>query len=187
MTAATMWAPPVWAAPDPGPAPPDILVWNRQEPTVMQTASWTCSCASAASVMNSLGVPRPDGQLGRWDEWTAVEELRRLCGYAAVTPEYGLAYADMSQLEVMYQAQGLETIRWQETSFWSIAVDIAGQYPGQMNGARWYHHTGLRGFDGADLLLWNPAPSYKGVGQSMDPNEFATWGPFRVMFVVGRA
>ena len=166
--------------------PPDVLVWNRSEPAVMQTTEWTCSCASAASVMNSLGVPRPDDRPGKWDEWTAVEELRRICGYAAVTPEYGLAYADMHQLEQMYQAQGLETVRWGQTDYWTIASGVAGQFPAQMNGRRWYHHTGVRGFDGAALLLWNPAPSYKGVGQAMDPGEFSTWGDFRVMFVIGR-
>lgn len=182
---AALWAPVRWTAPAPEPPPPDQLVWNRAEPTVFQSAAWTCSCAAAAWVMNSLGVPAPDGGAS-WTEWTAVDELRRICGYAAVTPEYGLAYADMSQMEQMYQAQGLETIRWLETSFWGIAGSIAGQYPAQMNGGRLYHHTGLRGFDGSVLLLANPAPRYKGVGQELDPAEWATWGAWRILFVVGR-
>ena len=183
---ATLWAPVQWTAPEPEPPPPDQLAWNRDEPTVFQTVSWTCSCAAAAWVMNSLGVPTPRRDAAKWNEWTAVDELRRICGDRAVSPEYGLAFADMHQMERMYQAQGLETIRWQETSFWGIAGGVAGQYPGQMNGARWYHHAGLRGFDGSDLVLANPAPNWKGVGQTMDPAEWSTWGPWRILFVVGR-
>jgi hypothetical protein len=138
--------------------------------------------------MNAIGVPRPDGQPGKWDEWTAVDELRRVAGNAAVQPSYGLAYRDMHQMEVMYQAQGLVTIRWleQDVSFWRIAAEVAGIYPGQMNGARWYHHTGVRGFDGAAFLLANPAHTYQDVGQELDPWEWATWGDWRLLFVTGR-
>jgi hypothetical protein len=186
MSVVALWAPPSYAPPEPEPPPPDVLVWSRDEPAVIQSASWTCSCASAAWVMNTMGVPKPDGSGGKWNEWTAVDELRRLCGYSAVTPEYGLAYADMSQMEVMYQAQGLETIRWLETDFWGVATGVAGQFPGQMNGARWYHHSGLRNFNGSQMLLANPAPSWKGVGQDLDTSEWATWGAWRVLFVVGR-
>lgn len=181
---AALWAPPVWTPPEPEPAPPETLVWNRAEPTVYQTASWTCSCASTAWAWNSLGLRQNDGEL--WEEFSVVEALRAMFGYSAVTPEYGLAYADFSQMEQLWQSMGLETDVWLGASFWSIADSVAGVYPAQMNGARWGHHSGVRGFDGNVLLLANPAPSWKGVGQECDQSEFATWGPFNILMAVGR-
>jgi hypothetical protein len=184
-SAAALWAPPVWTAPEPEPPPPDFLVWQADEPTVYQASDWTCSCAAAAWVMNTLGVPDPVLG-GEWTEWSAVSELRRVCGYGAVTPEYGLAYADMSELEEMYRAQGLLTERRINVGFWELASDVAGLYPGQLNGARWFHHAGLRGFTGSALTLANPAPTWRWVGQVLDQTEWAVWGVWNVLYVVGR-
>lgn len=99
MSTAALWTPPKKWQPEEWPKPDDSpdLLFDRNEPAVRQTASWTCSCASLAWVMNALGVDAPDG--GKWDEWTGVDELRRIAGFNAVSPDYGLAYASGVDLE----------------------------------------------------------------------------------------
>ena len=68
------WAPALWS-PTPWPPfpeelppiePPLGIDYQPFEPAVFQAADWTCSAASSAWMLNSVG----DWQLGRkWDEW----------------------------------------------------------------------------------------------------------------------
>jgi hypothetical protein len=149
---------------------------------VYQSADWTCSCASSAWLLNSVG----DGQLGRpWDEWDVVDALRDATYPEAVSPEYGLARADMADLETMFNVLGYAMGRKQYLNVDDV-VAVAGRYPLQVNGARWYHHSGARAIADGTLLLANPAPSWKGVGQQLDQYEAASWGSWNGMWVTGR-
>jgi hypothetical protein len=182
---AVLYSPPtVWTPPDWVPPRPDVptLEFDRNEPAVIQTADWTCSCAALAWVMNALGVEAPDG--GKWDEWVGVEELRRVAGANAVSPSYGLAYASGVDLEAVYYDYGFKVTRvaypdWATTSY------VLERTIGQMGGARWYHWTGVRGTDGENFNLANPAPSWKGVGQQMDSYEWDTWGGWNLVAITG--
>jgi hypothetical protein len=168
--------------PDPSPEEP-LAAYDAWTPAVIQTADWTCSCASSAWVFNSLG----DGRLGRpWNEWDVVDALRAATYPGAVDPAYGLARADMYDLQVMFEALGYTVERKQHLTVDDVAP-VVGRYPLQINGARWYHHSGAR--DAADgvLFLANPAPNWKGVGQEMDASEAATWGTWNGMWITGRA
>lgn len=184
----TAWWTPVWAPraqepyPDP-PQPPDQgIVYDMWAPVVYQTADWTCSCASSAWLLNSLG----DDRLGRpWNEWDVVDALRTATYPGAVDPSYGLARADMYDLEVMFNSLGYACRRKSYLTRDDILA-WSGAYPLQINGARWYHHSGARTVGPGVIYLANPAPNWKGVDQEMDANEAAAWGSFNGMVVVGR-
>ena len=176
------WVPePQWPYPEPEPEPglPGYDPWV--EP-VYQTADWTCSCASSAWLLNSMS----DDRLGRdWGEYDVVDALRAATYYGAVSPDYGLARADMYDLEVMFNSLGYTAQRKQYLTVSDVAR-VAGLFPLQINGARWYHHSGARALGGGVLHLANPAPSWHGVGQQLDQYEAATFGTWNGMWIVGR-
>lgn len=173
----TKWEPEPWVEPD----DPAGLYFDRNEPAVRQTASWTCSCAALAWCMNALGVEAPSG--GKWSEWDGVGELQRLCGYGAVSPSYGLAYASGVDLERVYAEYGYVVQR--QLVSWPDLAYLCELGVGQLGGARWYHWTGLRGYDGRQFNLANPAFTWKGVGDELDAAEWNAWGPWNAVVIVG--
>jgi hypothetical protein len=182
------WWTPVWVPTPQEPYPPDPqppvegFVYAPSEPAVIQTADWTCSCASSAWLLNAVG----DDRLGRaWNEFDVVDTLRAATYYGAVDPAYGLARADMYDLETMFNSLGYAVQRKQYLSQSDILA-WAGAYPLQINGARFYHHVGCRTLGPGVIYLANPAPSWKGVGQELSADEAATWGSWNGMIVVGR-
>ena len=153
---------------------------------MIQTADWTCSCASLAWCMSALGVPSPSAGPGvAWTEWDGVAELRRITGNVnAVSPEFGLAWGNGQDLETVYRAYGFEVVR-ELGVLWGDGALHSAAYIGQFGGGRWYHWTGVRVFENDGYSLANPAPTWKGVGQFMDSGEWANWGPWNCLWVVG--
>jgi hypothetical protein len=133
--------------------------------------------------MNALGVEAPSG--GTWDEWTGVSELRRIAGFGAVSPDYGLAYASGVDLERVYRAYGYVVER--RLVDWAYLVYLTELGIGQLGGARWYHWTGVRGYDSVAFNLANPALTWKGVGDELDAAEWNAWGSWNAVMVVGEA
>jgi hypothetical protein len=176
-TPAHQWEAKPWHEPDDN---QDVYV-DRNEPAVRQTASWTCSCAAMAWVMNALGIDAPSG--GKWTEWDGVNELRRLCGYGAVSPDYGLAYASGVDLETVYAAYGYRVER--RPVDWAELAYLCESSIGQLGGARWYHWTGVRGYDGQQFNLANPAFTWKNVHDELDASEWNAWGRWIAVMVVG--
>jgi hypothetical protein len=182
------WWTPVWVAtpqepypPDPGPSPE--IDYDPWEQAVFQTVDWTCSCASSAWILNALH----DYRLGRkWNEFDVVDSLRAATYYGAVDPAYGLARADMYDLETMFRALGYDVRRKQYLTRDDV-IAWSGRYPLQVNGARWYHHSGARTLGQGVLFLANPAPSWKGVGQEMTADEAGAWGSWNGMVIVGKS
>ena len=181
----TMWVPNPWPPlPEDPPLaePPPDLAYDPWEVGVYQTADWTCACASSAWLLNSIA----DDRLGRrWQEWDVVNRLREATYPGAVSPSYGLARADMYDLEVMFGTLGYAVQRKQRITLDDLMV-VAGKYPLQVNGARWYHHSGLRELGPGVAHLANPSPSWRGVGTSLDANEAALWGTWNGLWIVGR-
>ena len=171
------WEPDDWFKPG-----PPVALFNRNEPAVRQTASWTCAAASMAWVMNALQIEAPGG--GKWTEWTSVAALREVGGPAAITPEYGLAYASGVDLEKVYVGYGLSVERIVPAT-WSEVALASERTIGQLGGARWYHWTGLRGYDGQTFSLANPAPNWKGVGDDLDDSEWDRWGAWNAVMITG--
>lgn len=182
--APALWTPRAFPLPDEPPVPEPVtdFVYDPYEFAVYQTADWTCSCASSAWLLNAMG----DNRLGRrWQEWDVVSALRDATYPGAVTPAYGLARADMADLATMFGTLGYTTDRKQHLTVDDV-VQVAGKYPLQVNGARWYHHTGARALGPGVLYLANPAPSWRGVGTELDSNEAALWGSWNGMWVTGK-
>jgi hypothetical protein len=175
----TPWQPAPWVPPN----DPPVLEFQRGERAVRQDADWTCSCAALAWVMNALGVEAPTG--GKWDEWDGVNELRRIAGPLAVTADYGLARASGVDLEAVYNAYGFACERIIDAS-WADLAYLCDLGIGQLGGARWYHWTGVRDYDGLAFELANPATAWKGVGQSLDAAEWNVWGRWVAVMVVDR-
>lgn len=179
--APAMWVPSPFPLPEQPPPPEPGVEYDASEPTVYQTADWTCSCASSAWLLNSLG----DDMLGRpWNEWDVVDMLRSATYPGAVSPDYGLARADMYDLETMFNVLGYTVARKQHLSVDDL-VQVAGRYPLQINGARWYHHSGARALGAGVLYLANPSPNWKGVGQELNADEAASWGSWNGLWVTG--
>jgi hypothetical protein len=167
--------------PEPRPGPVGCT-YDPTTPSVIQTADWTCSCASSAWLLNSVG----DDRLGHlWTEWDVVNALRAATYPGAVDPAYGLARADMYDLEQMFDWLGYSVQRKQYLSV-DDEIRVAGIFPLQINGARWYHHSGARALGLGLLYLANPAPNWKGVGQQLDATEAATWGSWNGLWITGK-
>ena len=177
-TPSKKWAPEPWPEPTP-PAPG--FTFDRGEPAVRQSADWTCSCASMAWVMNALGVDAPDG--GKWNEWTGVDELRRICGYLRCHPTTGwpTATGRTSRRSTTRTASRVQ----RQAVGWPDLAYLCELGVGQVGGARLYHWMGVRGYDGAVFQLANPAYSYKGIEDDLDPNEWNTWGGWTCVMVIG--
>jgi hypothetical protein len=63
-------------------------------------------------------------------------------------------------------------------------LELAGQgFPMEIGGHSWYHWTGVRGRDGDNLLLANPAPGYKGISQSLTRGQAGNLGPFACVWI----
>jgi hypothetical protein len=179
-TPPAQWTPPAWEIPRPE---EPTVTFDRNEPAVYQQQDWTCSCASMAWVMNALGVPSPGG--GKWNEYDAVDELRRITSPGAVSPSYGLANGSGIDLVSVYHAYGYEvrSFAWPD---WATIEYVLERTIAQMGGARWYHWSGVRGTDGEGFNLANPSPSYKGVGQYMDSYEWDSLGGWNVLAITGK-
>jgi hypothetical protein len=148
--------------------------WELTRPPVIQAQNWTCSAASAAWVLQASGIYR--------QEQDVVEQLQKIGG---INSDQGLLDASMGGLERVMNGYGLTVARETGVS-WERLTQIAGKSPAQINGNAWNHHSGLRGFDGTNLQLANPAPGWMGVGQEMSRQQFNNLGPFNVMYVTGR-
>ena len=181
--APALWSPTPWADFPEVPPEPETdseLDYDPWAPPVYQAADWTCSCASSAWLLNSV-----DDARGPWDEWAVVAALRSATYDGAVSPAYGLARADMADLETMFNVLGY-TVERKQHLIRDDVLAVAGRYPMQVNGARWYHHAGVRELGEGVLYLANPSPTWRGVGQEMDAHEAAQWGGWNAMWLTGR-
>jgi len=145
------------------------MPYDLNTPTVFQTGDWQCSAASSAWVLRSVGIP--------WGQDDVVNWL----GPRNITVETGLQEGSGRMLAELFKEHGLEASFGQIT--WERALEMAGRQPFCMSGGRWNHWTAVRGTDGERLLLANPAPNWKGVGQELDHEEWITWGGWNAAWV----
>jgi hypothetical protein len=144
------------------------MAYNRQCPTVPQTGNWQCSAASAAWVLQSLGIT-----------WGQDDVVQWLGGH--ISPALGLHEGSGRMLAELFRARGLDASHGSLT--WERALALAGRQPFCMSGGAWYHWTGVRGTDGQGLHLANPEPNWRGVGQYLDRDEWNRWGPWNAAWV----
>jgi hypothetical protein len=158
-------------------APPEeapVLTYNPDEPRVAQTDDWSCSVASTAWLLRSLGHdgPYPHG----------LEEAMLNTGLVSAAKGLldgsGAALADW-----LSDAWGVRNHQWSPAS-WAQVCEAAGNGPVLIGGYRWNHWSGVRAFtDDGYLILANPADGHKGIHQTMTRTEFNNLGPFSMIHV----
>lgn len=139
-----------------------VLVFDPNVPPIIQADNWTCAACSLAHALRCIGVDV--------DEW----EIVRLLG-PNITQRWGLMKGNGADLEsLLINHFGLNAKRdW--LSF-SEALDIAGSGPFVLGGDKWYHWCSVVGATDTELLIANPAPTWKDVGNRIDRIEWDRWG-----------
>lgn len=166
---------------DEEPMPTTTLPYNPDAPVDRQPVDWTCSIESAQWLLRSIG-RNPDASDPTNDPW-----LRSQLVPGIVRPDLGLLDGTGAQLAAWitreYGSEMGFTAHAVPVSFDDVAAG-AGVNPTIMGGGNYYHWVGVRRLntDGT-LALANPAPGYKGVGDSMSRAQFDALGPFHAVFI----
>jgi hypothetical protein len=140
-------------------------------PAVRQQQNWDCSAASLAWLLDSLGRPTSEG------------DAIGLLG-SNINPAVGLTDATGAPLAAVLQNQGFSATNAAVGYDDVLGMAQAGT-PLAIGGINYNHWTGVRGADGDDLLLANPAPGWMGVGDRMSRGQFAGLGPFYAVWIPG--
>jgi hypothetical protein len=157
------------------PVPPTGWRATYQPSTDMppQVYDWTCSACSLDWVLRATGVA---------PEHTREQAINEIGYPDQINPTYGLMDGSGSALRRVFADYGLET-RQAWLTFDQVWAG-ANQTTGQMAGGVWYHWVALRGTRGSDLWIANSAPGYKGVWDILTREQFATLGPFSVVYLL---
>jgi hypothetical protein len=146
------------------------MAYNLECECVLQTGSWQCSAASAAWVLQSMGIP-----------WGQDDVVNWLGVGRNISPDLGLYEGSGRMLAELFQSQGLDG--QYGPLGWGDALAMAGRQPFCMSGGRWYHWSAVRKTDGQGLYLANPAPNWCGVQEYMDYDQWRTLGPWNAAWV----
>jgi len=146
--------------------------YNADQAAVRQTNDWSCSCASTAWGLQALGFPV-----------TYPEIEARMLAAGLVTPALGLLDGSGATLAawlgaefgLAYERQSIAQADW--------VAARAGQGPVLIGGHALYHWMAVRRAAAGGLELANPAPTWHGVGDFLDPAEWATWGQWAAIWL----
>ncbi|HEY3058845.1 MAG TPA: hypothetical protein VGL99_07735 [Chloroflexota bacterium] len=166
--------PPAQPVPEAAPAGP-VVTYNAGTPGLTQPNDWACSVFSSTMALQSVGVDK---------DWTTVRA--ELAG--AVTEQWGLMNSNGSTLVELFRQNGFEAAVIANTEHggatWDDVVARAGRMPVLLGGQRWNHWTFVRRIDdNGNLVLGNPAPTWRSVGTIMDRNEFANLGAWTMVWI----
>lgn len=153
-----------------------MIEWNWRYPVELQDVPWDCAAASLTWCLNAFGVPLSEAEV--------VAGL----GPHRISPTYGLLDASGAGL-VSYLAElGIPALNNPDAS-WDEIWAAAGYQPMLIGGRAWNHWTGVRMGSSAYgagpdsiLLLANPAPGYRAIGQYLDSMDFDDLGPFSAVW-----
>lgn len=154
------------------------VTFNIQEPPHVQEHDYDCSQDALEWALWSVGRKPDDG----WLDSTMQAE-------GVMNPQVGLTDASGHGLAAFvkrhYGEFGFDSNNENPVSFDALAAEI-GPYPMLIGGRNWNHWSGLWGYDaGQDvLLLANPSPGFKGVGSTMNRQQFASLGTFSMVRVL---
>ena len=155
---------------EPATESPRHPAYNPDTPPLLQPNNWACSVFSATMALNSVGIA---------DDWLTV---RQRLG-ARVSEEWGLMNATGAGLAALFTEYGLRA-DYDPDASWEEVCRRAGRQPVCLGGRAWNHWTFVRSVDGdGDLVLGNPAPSWREVGQFMQRHEFDTWGSWSMVWI----
>jgi len=153
-----------------------IADWNWRLETDLQDYAWDCAACSTAWALRTIGY-----DLSEQDVITGLGPTR-------ISPALGLLDASGAGL-VQYLSELGVTASNNPNATWENIVDAAGFQPMVMGGREWCHWVGVRmgsaaaGLDPQPIvLLMNPAPGYREVGQWIDVWQFESLGPFSAVW-----
>ena len=164
--------PPTLASAAPPAQPEHLAEFDPDTDMPRQSTSWTCSACSLGWVLRALRA-LPD-----CDESAAVQ----LIGQPGnINATYGLMDGTGARLRGVLADHGVQTSHgWLN---FDQAYSIYATTPGCMSGGAWYHWVAVRGVSGADLLIANSAPGYKGVYSTLTREQFNSLGPFSCVWI----
>jgi hypothetical protein len=156
-----------------------LPVYDPDEPARLQENDWSCSQDAAEWALWAWG-RTPD------DDW--MEGSMMAAG--VIDPSVGLTDASGAGLAAWLNAEygspeyGFLASNADPVSFDQVAAEAAeGKHPLMIGGRAWGHWSGCSGYaaDQDVLILKNPAPGWKGVGDTMSRGQFASLGPFSMV------
>ena len=150
------------------------LTYDADHPPVYKDDPWSCSVCTTTWALQSLGIGVTEPQM----------EAAMLAA-GLVTPQYGLMDASGAQLEAWLETEWGAPVERAWPATWDWVAAHAGLGPILLGGRAWGHWSAVRRSDGAGFDLANPAENWMGVGNYMDPNEWARLGPFSALFIPG--
>lgn len=136
-----------------------------------QQRDWTCSICAATWVLQATGIaPRANR-----------EDVAHQLGYpGCVNEAYGLM--DTQCLVDLFAGYGVQTrLVWPT---FDQAYAIAASTTGCLSGVAWYHWVAIRGVDGPHIWIANSARGYRGVYDTLNREQFAALGAFKVVSLV---
>lgn len=140
---------------------------------VRQDNPWSCSCASATFMLHSIGIE---------ESYHDLENA--LVAAGLVSPQDGLEVGSGGPLADWLSATfGVQAHAdpWIE---WDWLQEHAGTCPIAIGSSSLYHWVAVRGVDGdGNLTLANPAPGYRGLGDTMTEAQFAQWAPWACVYI----
>ena len=149
------------------------VTYDPTTPPVRQTDSWSCSVAAAAWMLHSIGYqetyPEP------------MESAEIAAGL--VSPQNGLEVGSGGPLADWLGATFDLTTGHSFPVSWDWLLCYAGMRPIMIGSGSLYHWVAVRGTDGEMLTLANPAPGYKGLGDTMTEAEFNRWAPWACVWI----
>lgn len=158
-------------------APPMSLTYNPSQPPERQIADWVCSIRTAAWMLKSLGLPVDIGALQ--DEMSP----------RYVTPAVGLldgrGYGLAEVIRAHLPADWHDRVHVFERISWDELASLAGRGPiglGLHGANHWLNVAGKLG-DGSLLDAPNPAPNWKGLGDTLTRAEFDANGPASAVWI----
>lgn len=165
---------------------PDRVVYNRDEPNVLQPDSWSCAPSALTWALRAVG-RKPT------EQWIAnqmiAEGLESTAQGLLDGSGGGLAHFVREQ----YGEYGYDANNQSSVTFDALAAEWMtpnNPYPGLIGGHGWGgegHWVGLRSYDPVTdvLVLANPAGDGATFGgQTMNRQQFAERGPFSLVRVL---
>ncbi len=148
------------------------MLYDPTIPPVRQPNDWSCSCCATTWALQSLG-----------HNVTREGITAKMVSEGLVSPALGLLDGSGADLaNWLGEEFGLLTQRrYPAQPEWVMSV--AGAGPVLIGGAALYHWVAVRYPDGDGLALSNPAPGWHGIGDYLDPMEWARWGQWAAIWI----
>lgn len=150
--------------------------YNDEYPVIFQQRDWTCSAATLAWMLSSIGKPTTENE--------ALVLMKGL-----VDSHLGLLDGKGSGVIALLNSMGMLSVPINQgdgvplpCTFEDVAK-LAGAGPIGLGGGAWNHWTAVRRYETNLLHLANPSPGYKLVYQTLDRLQFRKLGPFHGIFI----